>query len=69
MTDAQRAKLFDIKCRSKSGKPVTKREHQFARKMFEKYPDEYGEDEAKVIIATWPIGSIPPTIEELKKRQ
>lgn len=61
MNSEEKLRLFDIKCRSKRGLPVTEEEHRFTRKMYELYPDEYGEDERKVFIATAPFGAqLPP---------
>lgn len=43
MNEKQKNKLFDICKRSKRGHPVSDAEHEWARKMFRKYPSEYEE--------------------------
>jgi hypothetical protein len=58
MTDEEKARLFEIKCRSKRGLHVSLEDSAFCREMYEKYPDEYGEDERRVYEETAPFGSL-----------
>lgn len=43
MNDTQKTKLFDICKRSKRDFPVSDAEHRWARRMFDKYEQEYCE--------------------------
>jgi len=47
MNESQKQKLFDICKRSKRGFHVSEAEHEWARKMFEKYETEYCEIQKK----------------------
>jgi hypothetical protein len=57
MTLEEKRRVFDIKCRSKRGLPVTKAESRFCEKMFQLHQDEYGDDEKEVFLATKPFGA------------
>lgn len=57
MTSEERNKLFDIRCKSKSGTPLTKKETKFCQLMIEKYREEYTAMNKEVFEATRPFGS------------
>jgi hypothetical protein len=57
MTNEEKNKLFEIRCQSKLGKGITKKETKFIQKMYEKYPDEYSAMNKEVFEATKPFGS------------
>lgn len=53
-----RRKLFALRCRSKRGEYLPPEEHEFCRKMFEKYPEDYRAMSAEVFEATKPYGVV-----------
>ena len=57
MNEDQKTKLFDIRCRSKMGKPITKAEIKFFTKMHKLYPIEYEAMSKDVFEETKPFGS------------
>jgi len=57
MNREQKQRLFDIKCRSKVGKAITRAEQRFCERMYKLYPEEYADDERKVFEATKPFGA------------
>jgi len=57
MTTEQRNKLFEIRCKSKRGTVLTKKETKFIQLMFEKYRDEYIDMDEEIFEETKPFGS------------
>jgi len=57
MTSEEYNKTFDIKCRSKSGTPPSRKELKFLIKMMQTYPEKYHAMEKDVFEATRPFGS------------
>ena len=57
LTEAEWSKVFDIKCRSKSGHAVTDEERALTNRAFETDPDRFSAMEPAVFNATVPFGS------------
>lgn len=52
-----RARCFDLRCRSKRGEYINSEDHAFVSRMFKKYPEWYSVTEKDVFNATVPFGS------------
>jgi len=53
MRPGDRARLFELRCRSKLGlTELTTEEQQFCERMYREHPDEYGQDEEAVFNKT-----------------
>ena len=58
MTNEERDKVFELRCKAKIGNKLTNKEFKFIQKMFEKYPEEYSAMNKEVFDATKPFGAI-----------
>lgn len=58
MTEEQRKKVFELRCKSKMGTPPTKKELKFLMLMLEKYPEDYKSMNKEIFEATKPFGCI-----------
>ena len=58
MTHEERNKVFEIRCKYKTGTHPTKKEMKFLMKMMEKFPEEYSGMNKEIFDATKPFGSI-----------
>lgn len=58
MTEEERNKVFELRCKSKSGEKITKKELGYLMEMYKKSPLEYSAMNDQVFQATKPFGSI-----------
>lgn len=52
-----RRRCFELKCRSKEGRPLSKEDQAFLLDCFNRFPKEYGAMEKEVFEATKPFGA------------
>lgn len=57
MTELEREKLYEIRCRAKQGATLTEDEFQFCSNMFYHHPREYAAMNDEIFQATKPFGS------------
>ena len=58
MKEEDKKKTFKLKCKSKRGEQLTKKEAKYLQKMFAEYPNEYSDMESEVFQETKPFGSV-----------
>jgi len=58
MNELDKQKTFDLRCKAKSVGKLTQKEHNYLRKMWEKYPKEYSAMDMDIFNATKPFGAI-----------
>ena len=57
MPPETKQRCFDLRCRSKRGEKLSRKDSQFLQKCFDKYPEEYGAMDREVFDATKPFGA------------
>lgn len=58
MTQAERERLFDLRCRSKRGEYLSPEDVSFLESMWKQFPEQYSAMQPEVFEATKPFGSI-----------
>ena len=59
MTTADYQKLFELRCKSKSGCRLTDEEQRFCKQMFAEYPTTYANMSNAVFNETQPFEGVP----------
>jgi len=57
LTEAEWNEVFEIRCLTKKGLPITESQQQLIQRAFESDPERYKELNAPVFDATLPVGS------------